>query len=152
MVEDPRHSANMRALRYCNAVKQLVSTKYPGVALVDFQTACRQHMAQHSPKWVQALQDAGQQKQQQVAGEGDDSSNQQQQDQSSSNDSSYNFGLLQIGAHMTWAKYYQQMLRGRSWDDISKQQGLVLLTDNIHINDTAAQILAGLVQLELQQV
>ncbi|MBF9017482.1 MULTISPECIES: GDSL-type esterase/lipase family protein [unclassified Oceanispirochaeta] len=33
----------------------------------------------------------------------------------------------------------------KSWDDISEKNGLTLLTDNIHLNDSAAEIIAGLI-------
>jgi hypothetical protein len=33
----------------------------------------------------------------------------------------------------------------RSWDEISRRNGLVVLTDQIHLNERAAAIVAGLV-------
>jgi hypothetical protein len=57
MVEDPHHAANIRARKFSTALAQLVQQKYPSVSLVDFQSACRQHMAQHSTAWQQALQE-----------------------------------------------------------------------------------------------
>lgn len=58
MVEDPQHAANKRAHKYSTALAQRIQQKYPSVAFVDFQSACRQHMAQHSTAWQQALQEA----------------------------------------------------------------------------------------------
>jgi hypothetical protein len=40
----------------------------------------------------------------------------------------------------------QHYLLRRSWDDISRRRGLLLLTDNVHINDTAAELVAQTVQ------
>jgi hypothetical protein len=57
-----------------------------------------------------------------------------------------------LGGNMLWSKYVQSMLFCRTWDQISERQGLVLLTDQIHMNDTAAGILAGLVQPLLKAV
>lgn len=37
------------------------------------------------------------------------------------------------------------MVLRRSWDDISRRNGLVVLTDHIHLNDTAATVVADLV-------
>lgn len=37
------------------------------------------------------------------------------------------------------------LLLRRSWDDIGRRNGLALLTDHIHLNDRAADILADLV-------
>ena len=34
----------------------------------------------------------------------------------------------------------------RSWDDISRRNGLTVLTDHIHLNDRAAGIAADLVE------
>jgi hypothetical protein len=58
MVEDPQHAANIRAHKFSTALAQLMQQKYPTVSIVDFQSACRQHMAQHSTAWQQALQEA----------------------------------------------------------------------------------------------
>jgi hypothetical protein len=41
---------------------------------------------------------------------------------------------------------FQHYLFRRSWDDISRSRGLLLLTDNVHINDTAAELVAQTVQ------
>lgn len=46
----------------------------------------------------------------------------------------------------------QHYLLRRSWDEISRLRGLQLLTDNVHINDTAAQLVAQTVQPFLQGV
>lgn len=46
----------------------------------------------------------------------------------------------------------QHYLLHRSWDEISRLRGLQLLTDNVHINDTAAQLVAQTVQPFLQGV
>jgi lysophospholipase L1-like esterase len=37
------------------------------------------------------------------------------------------------------------MVLRRSWDDISRRNGMVVLTDHIHLNDTAAAVVADLV-------
>ncbi len=37
------------------------------------------------------------------------------------------------------------MVLRRSWDDISRRNGMVVLTDHIHLNDTAATVVADLV-------
>jgi hypothetical protein len=57
-----------------------------------------------------------------------------------------------LGGNMVWSKYLQSLLLRRTWNQISEKQGLVLLTDQIHMNDTAAGILAGMVQPLLQGV
>ncbi len=47
---------------------------------------------------------------------------------------------------------FQRRILGRSWNSISRQRGLHLLVDHIHLNDTAAHMLAGLLRpLLLQQ-
>lgn len=148
MVEDPKHAANIRAHKYSNALSALVSSKYPAVSMVDFQTACRQHMAQHSPKWQQAVQEMQQQGQDaSTSGTSADESSAQ-----AAGDPTWSMTKYSLAGGMLWAKYLQSMLLRRSWDDISRKQGLLLLTDQIHINDTAANILAGLVQPLLQEL
>jgi hypothetical protein len=37
------------------------------------------------------------------------------------------------------------MVARRSWDDIARRNGLVVLTDHIHLNDRAAAVVADLV-------
>jgi hypothetical protein len=147
-VEDATHAANQRAHKYSNAVVNLVKQKHPGASMVDFQTACRQHMAQHCPKWQYAMQDMQQQ-------------GQEQSGISASSSSSASAGGQQVPRvlsryrltwNMVWCKFYQGMLRQRSWDEISACQGLVLLTDQVHMNATAAGILAELVRPLLQDV
>ena len=39
----------------------------------------------------------------------------------------------------------------RSWDDISRRNGMTVLTDHIHLNDKAAAVVAGLVEEALTQ-
>lgn len=46
---------------------------------------------------------------------------------------------------------FQRTVLGRSWDEISRGNGLVVLTDWVHLNDRGAAILAGLVGAELEQ-
>jgi len=150
MVEDPKHAANIRAHKYSNALSALVSSKYPAVSMVDFQAACRQHMAQHSPKWQQAVQEMQQQGQDAstLSTSADGCSAQAAADPACQ----WSMTKYSLAGNMLWAKGLQSMLLRRSWDDISKKQGLFLLTDQIHINDTAANILAGLVQPLLQEL
>lgn len=45
---------------------------------------------------------------------------------------------------MNVASVKRYVLR-KSWDEISEKNGLTLLTDNIHLNDSAAEIIAGLI-------
>ncbi len=45
----------------------------------------------------------------------------------------------------------QRTVLGRSWDEISRRNGLVVLTDWVHLNGRAAAILAGLVAGELKE-
>jgi lysophospholipase L1-like esterase len=47
--------------------------------------------------------------------------------------------------------YIQRYLMGRSWDSIARKRGMHLLVDHIHLNDTAAQLLADLLRPLLQQ-
>lgn len=105
-------------------------------------------MAQHCPKWLHAMQDMQQQ-------------GQEQSGISASSSSSASAGGQQVPRvlsryrltwNMVWCKFYQGMLRQRSWDKISACQGLVLLTDQVHMNATAAGILAELVRPLLQDV
>jgi hypothetical protein len=174
MVEDPTHSANIHAYTYSKAVVELVARKYPGVSMVDFQSACRQHMAQHSPKWQQASQQLEQQQQH-------GSSSQHSSSQSpngaqassagigsaaaaaaaqpdggsgghSSSSSSWVMSKYSLAWNMAWSKLWQSLLMRQSWNAISSKQGLLLLTDQVHINDTAARILADLVQPLLQEL
>ena len=39
----------------------------------------------------------------------------------------------------------QAMLLGRSWDEVARRNGLAVLTDHIHLNDRAADVVAELV-------
>lgn len=135
MVEDPQHTANMRAHKYSRAVCDLVAQRYPHVSMVDLQSACRQHMDQHSPSWQEAMQ----------------ATKQQQQGAGSSGNSQWKLNLYSAIKNMAWSKG-RNAIRRHSWNQISSSQGLVLLTDQIHMNDTAAGILAGLVQPLLQDV
>lgn len=142
LVEDPRHGANKRAHAYSTALAQAVSSRYPSsssaVTVIDFQALCREHMAQHSPAWRDAV--AAQQ----------DTQQQQQQPEGGGNSSS--LSVLSMGLGMSWAKFYQSWLLGRRWDDISRMQGMQLLTDHVHINDTAAKLLADELLPHLQQL
>lgn len=146
MVEDPQHAANIRAHKYSKAVNDLVAKKYPRVCLVDFQSACRQYMAEHSAAWQQASQEMQQQQQQpppQMPNSGTATGPGTTPDAARK---VYSLNVYNLVGHMAWSKAYQGMLMQRTWDDISRMQGLYLLTDQIHINDTAAKILADLVQ------
>jgi lysophospholipase L1-like esterase len=43
----------------------------------------------------------------------------------------------------------QHLMMGRSWKDLSRSSGLRLFTDNVHLNDIGAEMLADLVAKEL---
>jgi hypothetical protein len=146
LVEDATHTANQRAHKYSTAVANLVKNKHTRVSMVDFQTACRQHMAQHCPNWQQAMQDMQQQSKEPTGISTSSSSS------TSSGGQQLVLSKYRLAWNMAWSKFYQSMLRQRSWNEISACQGLVLLTDQIHMNDTAAGILAELVQPLLQDV
>lgn len=45
----------------------------------------------------------------------------------------------------------QRTVFGRSWDEISRRNGLVVLTDWVHLNDRAAAIVARLVAAEMKR-
>jgi hypothetical protein len=146
LVEDATHTANQRAHKYSNAVANLVKQKHPGVNMVDFQTVCRQHMAQHCQIWQQAMQDM-QQQDMEATGISTSSTS-----STSPGGQQLVLSKYRLAWNMAWSKFYQSMLRQRSWNEISAVQGLVLLTDQIHMNDTAAGILAELVQPLLKDV
>lgn len=46
---------------------------------------------------------------------------------------------------------FQRSILGRSWDEISRRNGLVVLTDWVHLNDLGAAILADLVTGEVER-
>lgn len=169
MVEDPQHPANMRAHKYSTVLLEMVRRKYPAVSTVDFQSACRQHMAQHSPKWqegVQKLQEQGAPSTNSkpeaaalaaTAAEGAGAGAAAAAATEGSGAGAVGRRLwamtkYSLAGNMAWSKYLQSMLLHQSWDAISAKQGLVLLTDQIHLNDTAAKILADLVQPLMKDV
>lgn len=41
---------------------------------------------------------------------------------------------------------FRHYLFGQSWDSISRSRQLMLLTDQVHINDTAAELVVGVLQ------
>lgn len=144
LVEDPRHPANIRAHKYSRALCELVTQQHPHASMVDLQSACRAHMATHSP-WKQALQELRQL--QEITNSNNSSSPSAQAGPSSQWDLTL-WNLLSSGLAAKW----QTLVSGRSWNEVSRLRGLVLLTDQVHMNETAAWLLAGLVQPLLQDV
>jgi lysophospholipase L1-like esterase len=53
--------------------------------------------------------------------------------------------LLRIAA-------FKKNFLGQSWDEISKSRQAMYLTDNIHLNDTASEILAEMVNVEIKKL
>lgn len=145
LVEDPRHPANIRAHKYSRALGELVTRQHPWASMVDFQSACRAHMATHSPHWKQAVQEM-------------------RQLQENSNSSSPSGAAPAGPSSSQWVMSFWSLTRngvtamcrhliyGHSWNEVSRLQGLLLLTDQVHMNETAAWLLAGLVQPLLQDV
>jgi hypothetical protein len=161
MVEDPQHSANIRAHKYSMALRDLVHQQHPQVSMVDFQSACRQHMAQHSPTWQQAVKElqqlgtAGSQagaQQASTAATPAGAGGPEQRSSGSSNSKQWPMNFFTVARNMVLSKGYHNLFRRRSWDEISSGHGRLLLVDEIHMNDTAARMLAGLVQPLLHSV
>jgi hypothetical protein len=164
MVEDPTHPANRMGLQYSTALSQRIAAAFgpagsSSVHVLDFQAACRQHMAQHSAAWSAALAEQQQQQQQQQrvnnatppAAAAAAAAPGAVQDGSSSS-SAFTMSLASLAYGMVWATYLQRLLLRRSWDDVSRMQRLLLLTDQVHINDTAAGLLLALLLPHLQQL
>lgn len=157
MTEDAQHSTNIRAHKYSMALCDLIHQQHPQASMVDFQSACRQHMAQHSPTWQQAVQElqlqgtpgnpglGAQQASTAAAPAGAGVSQQRGRKQ-------WPMNFCTVARNMMLSKGYYNLCRRRSWDQISSGHGRLLLVDEIHMNDTAARILAGLVQPLLHSV
>jgi hypothetical protein len=99
-------------------------------------------MANHSDSWKQALQEL------RHLQENTNSSSPSAQAGPSSQWQLTLWNLLSSGVVAKW----QTLVNGRSWNEVSRLRGLVLLTDQVHMNETAAWLLAGLVQPLLQDV
>jgi hypothetical protein len=161
MVEDPQHSANIRAHKYSMALCDLIHQQHPQVSMIDFQSACRQYMAQHSPTWQQAVLEL-----QQLNTLGSQNGAQElstaatpagagapeQRSSGSSGRKLWSMNFYTVARNMVVSKGYHNLIRRRGWDEISSGHGRLLLVDEIHMNDTAARMLAGLVQPLLHSV
>jgi hypothetical protein len=127
--EHPCHDANIRIARMTSLLQQLV-LNYPVAELVDFNAACVSHLQMHSKVWQQAA--------------GDDCSQAQ-------TERMHKFSLISGGWLMGTAVLQRYWLH-RAWDDISRARGLHLLTDQVHLNDTAAALLAAQLEPLMQRL
>lgn len=144
LVEDPRHAANIRAHKYSRALGELVTRQHPWANVVDFQSACRAHMATNSAHWKQAVKEM-----RQLQENSNSSSLSGAAPAGPSSSSQWALSFWSLARNGVAAKC-QHLIYGRSWNEVSRLQGLLLLTDQVHMNETAAWLLAGLVQPLLQ--
>lgn len=130
--EQPTSPAHKRVEQYNDQLKQMISSDFPTVYIADYYTAAIQYLQQHNPAYssVGAL----------VA-----------QDILNGRPPTSKIGMY-LSPDYTWsmlnflgrqviAVVKRRVLRIR-WDQISKSRGMYLLTDQIHMNDTAAGLMA----------
>eukprot|EP00775_Hariotina_reticulata_P008118 gene8118-8312_t len=121
--EQPFHDANIRISRMQSILQQLI-LDYPIAELVDYNTACVDYLKAHNKAWKQAAADGS---------------------RKAWAEPMHHFNLLSGGWLMATSVMQRYWLH-HSWDDISRARGMHLLTDQVHLNDTAAVLLAD--QLE----
>jgi len=146
ITEDLDNSINAAVQAYNDGLQQLVrtltassssSSSRCAVEFVDFHAACRLH--------IRAAQQQQQQQQEQQ-----EQQQQQQQQQSAGSQLSAApaevgvWPMVRSGAAALWWRAL-----GYNWTEVSSWRGLGLLVDNIHINETAAALLAGLLRPRL---
>lgn len=131
--EQPHQAAHQRVEQYNNALKQMLSRNYPTIQVIDFYAAAVQYLQQHHPAYEQykplVPSAAGKQRRRSL--------------HDMLINPWYNFSLLSIVRDQGGSAFLHYCC-GLSWDSISKRRGLYLLTDKVHMNDTAAGILAEL--------
>lgn len=131
--EQPGQPAHQRVEHYNNVLKQMLNSEYPAVQVVDFYTAFVQYLQQHHPAYQQYKALEPESKPLKL--------------KRSLHDMLiypwYPYSLLSMVRDQMGSAVLHSCF-GMSWNSISKRRGLYLLTDQVHMNDTAVTILAEL--------
>lgn len=131
LAEDPNHAAHQRCEQYNNKLKQLISSKYPHVRVCDYFTAAVNHLQRHSPLYAQYR----------PMPDGVEPIKQRYSLFDALLNLKCSYSMLSfLGRQLT--SLIQHKLFRRSWNSISKGRGLYMTTDWVHMNDTAAGLMA----------
>lgn len=141
LTEDPSSPATQRVEQYNSKLRQMIKDSFPVVQIADYYTAAVQYLQQHHPASQQykALANGAQPAQQEYS----------MFDMCLN--PSYTFSMLNFLGRQLVAVAKQRLL-GISWDGISSSRGLHLLTDWVHMNDTAAGLLARVLLPHVQDL